>query len=209
MNEIVKDPQKIERILNASLDRFASQRYQRTKVDEIASDANVSKGIVFRYFKNKANLYLETLKYSLENFNGKVDYSIWLDAKDMSEMIVQATAYKIKLQLKYPREFKLLLDAYANANDFSNEFNAKVQQVYEKNSQTPTDLLLPVLKRMNLREDVQIDDALRMINGVMLQIAEESKAFIHEHPHGSLKDMKEIIAHAKTYIGIFERGIQK
>ncbi|TLQ04804.1 TetR/AcrR family transcriptional regulator [Pediococcus stilesii] len=209
MNKIVKDPQKVERILGASLNHFANQRYQRTKVDEIASDANVSKGIVFRYFKNKANLYLETLKYALENFNGKIDYSIWLDAKDMSEMIVQATTYKIKLQQKYPKEFRLLLDAYANANDFSDEFNAQVQKVYAENSQAPTELILPVLKRMNLREDVQIDDALRMINGVILQITEESKIFVHEHPDGDLKDMTEIIAHAKTYMDIFERGIQK
>lgn len=209
MAEIVKDPQKIERILKAATHHFALHRYQRTKVDEIASDAEVSKGIVFRYFQNKSNLYLETLRHALKVIDQNADYRIWSDAKNMSEMIVHATAYKIQLQLRYPEEFKLLLDAYANANDFSSAFNGQVMQVYSENSQDPTKLIIPVLNRMPLRADVSIEDALRMLNGIILQISEESKVFIHQHPKGELSDMTEIIEHAKVYMDIFERGITK
>jgi TetR/AcrR family transcriptional regulator len=209
MKEIIKDPQKIERIMSASIRLFAKNRYQRTKVDEIASEAEVSKGIIFRYFQNKTNLYLETLKHAIENISQNIDYGVWTDSDSMSELIVRATAYKIKLQMKFPQEFKLLLDAYANANDFSKEMNEQVQKVYVMNMQDTTELIKPVLNRLELRDDVTLEDALRLMNAVILQITEESKQFVYDHPDGELTDMTEIIAHAKTYVEAVERGITK
>ncbi|MCR4749318.1 MAG: TetR/AcrR family transcriptional regulator [Lachnospiraceae bacterium] len=53
-----------EKILVAALDLYMEKGYHKTTVDEIASHANVSTGIAYRYFKNKKDLLLAALIFS-------------------------------------------------------------------------------------------------------------------------------------------------
>ncbi|MEM0141701.1 MAG: helix-turn-helix domain-containing protein [Thermoplasmatales archaeon] len=50
---------KRERILNASMRVFSKKGYDLATIDEIASKARVSKGIIFFYYKKKAQLVEE------------------------------------------------------------------------------------------------------------------------------------------------------
>lgn len=56
------DPEKEARIVDVAMHEFAQHGYRDTKTDEIAAQADVSKGLIFHYFKSKANLYLETVR---------------------------------------------------------------------------------------------------------------------------------------------------
>ncbi|KAA8921935.1 TetR/AcrR family transcriptional regulator [Thermoplasma sp.] len=51
-----KDGDKEEKILNAAIRVFSKKGYDSATIDEIASKAKVSKGIIFFYFKKKENL---------------------------------------------------------------------------------------------------------------------------------------------------------
>ena len=47
MKEVVKDPQKEQRILITSASLFGQHGYRETKTDQIAEEAGVSKGLLF------------------------------------------------------------------------------------------------------------------------------------------------------------------
>jgi AcrR family transcriptional regulator len=57
-----KTPQYAERILEAASRLFASRNFHEVRMEDVASEAAVSKGTLYRYFHDKDELYLALLK---------------------------------------------------------------------------------------------------------------------------------------------------
>ncbi len=55
---------KQNRIINAALKIFARSGFQHASTDEIVSEADISKGLLFHYFISKAGLYEFLIEYS-------------------------------------------------------------------------------------------------------------------------------------------------
>jgi AcrR family transcriptional regulator len=56
-----KTPKLATRILDAAARQFARQRFHEVRMDDIAAEAEVSKGTLYSYFKDKEELYLALL----------------------------------------------------------------------------------------------------------------------------------------------------
>jgi TetR/AcrR family fatty acid metabolism transcriptional regulator len=57
-----KTPHLAERMLDAAARLFGSKRFHEVRMDDVAGEAEVSKGTVYRYFKDKEELYLALLE---------------------------------------------------------------------------------------------------------------------------------------------------
>src|SRR3954468_24490789 len=57
-----KTPQQSERILTAAAQLFATHRFHEARMDDIAALAEVGKGTLYRYFRDKEELYLALLE---------------------------------------------------------------------------------------------------------------------------------------------------
>lgn len=55
---------KQERIINAALKEFGKFGYKKTSAEQIASEAQISKGMIFHYFGTKLKLYEFLISYS-------------------------------------------------------------------------------------------------------------------------------------------------
>ncbi len=55
-----------DEILRAAWEIFASKDYDSATIDDIAAAAELSKGTVYLYFQNKADLFLSTLEMGIE-----------------------------------------------------------------------------------------------------------------------------------------------
>jgi AcrR family transcriptional regulator len=60
--EVLSRDARIQSILEASQRVFANHPYDEISVDDIAAEASMSKGLLYHYFTNKRDLYLETLR---------------------------------------------------------------------------------------------------------------------------------------------------
>lgn len=70
MPQVLKEEVR-SRILQAALRRFASQGYPATTMEEIAGDAGISTGNVYRYFDGKRSLFRAVLPGAfVERFRG-------------------------------------------------------------------------------------------------------------------------------------------
>lgn len=58
-----------EKIIVSALDMYTKKGYNKTTVDEIAKNADLSVGIAYRYFKNKKALLLSALEYGFEKIS--------------------------------------------------------------------------------------------------------------------------------------------
>ena len=56
-----KTPKLGSRILDAAARQFARQRFHEVRMDDIAAEAEVSKGTLYSYFRDKEELYLALL----------------------------------------------------------------------------------------------------------------------------------------------------
>ncbi|MEJ5307760.1 MAG: TetR/AcrR family transcriptional regulator [candidate division WOR-3 bacterium] len=67
---------KKSKILEASLELFGKRGYFETDVDSIAKKANVGKGTIYLYFKNKKELFISTINYAINNCNEEIKKSV-------------------------------------------------------------------------------------------------------------------------------------
>ncbi|WP_412989425.1 TetR/AcrR family transcriptional regulator [Pediococcus siamensis] len=208
--QIPMDPDKVTRIMSAALVIFAKHGYRDAKTDAIAQKAEVSKGIIFRYYGNKSQLYMATLQFAAERLYQVADFNIWKDAADLEEMVVKATKYKIQLQLLFPNEFKLLLDAYAEISHAPAALKHQIAHFYAgQTSSNIMALIDPILDRLPLRSDVDKATIQHLILGIFDQITVETKAFMQAHPTADLTDFAEIIDHVRAYMDVIEHGFLK
>ncbi len=101
-------PEKQERILNAALKEFAKKGYKSAMTDEIAKEANISKGALFQYFTNKKALFLflydHTLDIVMKEYFQKVD----INEKDIFNRLKQILSIEFILLKKYPDLFDFI-----------------------------------------------------------------------------------------------------
>ncbi|MHB1418979.1 MAG: TetR/AcrR family transcriptional regulator [Bacillota bacterium] len=103
------EPEKRERIINAALEEFAQKGYRNASTNEIVKKANISKGLIFHYFKNKKSLFLFLCDYSkdifLNEFYSKLNYA----ETDIVKRWRQIVLLKIELIQKYPKLHEFLI----------------------------------------------------------------------------------------------------
>ena len=60
---------KEKEILEAAQELFSKKGFYLTKMDDVAKRANMSKGLIYFYFKNKEDLYMAITQKAFEEIN--------------------------------------------------------------------------------------------------------------------------------------------
>lgn len=109
-------PEKRDRIINAAISEFAHKGFKNASTNEIVKEAEISKGLIFHYFKNKKQLYLFLYDYLMEIMKEEYFQKPWVDEKDFLEKMRMASLTKLELFRKYPLIFKFFLTAYSETD---------------------------------------------------------------------------------------------
>ncbi|MBI5416899.1 TetR/AcrR family transcriptional regulator [Candidatus Poribacteria bacterium] len=74
MGEILeeKKEQKRKAILKAALNIFSRKGYHNTVIDDIAIQADIGKGTIYRYYKNKQSLFLAIIESNLDEIKEQI-----------------------------------------------------------------------------------------------------------------------------------------
>ncbi|MBN2879444.1 MAG: TetR/AcrR family transcriptional regulator [Clostridia bacterium] len=140
------DPQKRDKIINAAIDEFAANGYEKASTNEIVKNAGISRGLLYHYFKDKEELYDVLTKYAIETFVDKINSSIDWDEPDIFERLKQITFVKIEVSRVYPKLFNFVVniflkdknvqtmeDAYAFYEKMGINIQELFTNVYQKN----------------------------------------------------------------------------
>src|SRR5260370_42216817 len=65
----VKTSSKKEEILEAASGVFADREFHEVLIDDVAAQAGVGKGTVYRYFRTKEELYFETILQAFDDLS--------------------------------------------------------------------------------------------------------------------------------------------
>jgi AcrR family transcriptional regulator len=67
-----KSPLQAEKILDAAARLFACQRFHEARMEDVAAAAEVGKGTLYRYFKDKDELYLALFERAGSGISGRL-----------------------------------------------------------------------------------------------------------------------------------------
>ncbi|WP_433943805.1 TetR/AcrR family transcriptional regulator [Paenibacillus sp. SN-8-1] len=103
----IRDERK-EQIKQAALKVFACHGFAGTKTSMIASEAGISEGLIYRYFKSKDELFTELVSMLMEEAGREVEY-VQLSSQPPFDLIKTLTQSMLDENNKYA--FRLILQA--------------------------------------------------------------------------------------------------
>lgn len=103
---------KRDTLLTAAMSKFAKNGYKKTTTDEIISEAEISKGLLFHYFGTKRDLYIFLFKYASTTIMQEYYAQIDMNEKDILKRLRDTFLLKFKLTNKYPAIFDFVASAF-------------------------------------------------------------------------------------------------
>jgi AcrR family transcriptional regulator len=71
-----KTPEQANKVLDAAVQLFGRRRFHEVRMDDIAAEAEVGKGTLYRYFTDKEELYLALLARSARQYLALIDAEV-------------------------------------------------------------------------------------------------------------------------------------
>jgi len=88
-----KTPLQAEKMLEAAAALFGTQRFHEVRMEDIANEAEVGKGTLYRYFSDKEDLYVALLARASQQLLARLEEEMApaVGARDRLEAFVRAT----------------------------------------------------------------------------------------------------------------------
>lgn len=90
------------KIINAGFEYFGKYGYKGANTEDIANKAEISKGLLFYYFKNKESYYLYLCEFCQNLMLESLQTRSFQEITDFFELINFATEAKLKIIAEYP-----------------------------------------------------------------------------------------------------------
>jgi AcrR family transcriptional regulator len=116
--------QKEKQIVQSAIRLFSTKGYHSTKMDEVAKQAKISKGLIYFYFKNKEDLYMAVTKKAFDEL--KDIFKDTHKAKDKKGIdLVMDLFHNL---IKFASEKKMFYEAILNFMGIMNLYNDKTMK---------------------------------------------------------------------------------
>jgi TetR/AcrR family transcriptional regulator len=176
------DPEKQDRIINAALKEFTQKGYNTASTNEIVKEANISKGLLFHYFKNKKQLFLFLYDYCVELTTDEIYGKIDTNEKDFFAILKQSISLKMDLLKKYPQIFKFAEMLHMDkSSEIYEELDLKKQEILADAYK----ILFKNIDMTKFREDFDLKRVINIISWTFEGFAntELRKAALSDNKH--------------------------
>lgn len=155
MNEKFYDlpEEKRNRIINAGFKVFSKNSYRKSPMNEIAKEADISKSLLFFYFKNKKEFFLFLMKTAEEITRKHLLESGCYEEPDIFEMMYKGLIAKAELMELYPDMSNFAIKAYyEDDEDVRKELNKIIKPYQNLN----TNNSLPPLNADDYKDGIDL-----------------------------------------------------
>ena len=145
---------KQDRILNAGFRVFSQNSYKKSPMNEIAMEADISKSLLFFYFRNKKEFYLFLMKTAEELTMKYLLESGCYQESDIFEMMYKGLMAKIEMMKKYPDMSSFALKAYYEDDE---EVKDELRKIIEPYTELSTNTTLPKLNPEDYKDGLDLN----------------------------------------------------
>lgn len=194
----------VVKILEAAIEEFAQKGFEAASTNKIAERANVAKGLLFHYFESKENLYIECYRHVLNWTKEKFDEFVLNSShEDFFEFLKDWSLHKIKLAAENPTYSKFLL----TMTNLPSPLRGTILNMIKENVLNSTGVLYEKLKRVQLREGISHEDALRFVIAVFEGLGDWYLNQYRDEPERLLKDLQRILLDADKFLDMIKFGL--
>ena len=168
------DEDKKMNIINAALRLFSKNGYKHTTTESITKNANISKGLLFHYFKNKKTLYFYLYDYSVQLIVDEIMNKKESTSDDFFEYVKENTKNKWKMMETYPYIYLFLISSVKEEDKEIKEY------VMTKTKELRDDSWNEVIKKVDRSKFKHPEDLEKVIhlityysNGLMKEFVEQ------------------------------------
>lgn len=160
MNKTINIPEeKKEAVINASIEEFAKHEYKHAVLENIASNANISKSLLLYHFKTKKKLYEYVYNYVYEYIEKIIADSNFYKIKDFFELMEYSFYKKLEMMDKHKSIFDFLIQGYFDESEDVKE----IVNNYKNKKQIDINSYFKNIDKTKFRDDVDIKDIIEMI----------------------------------------------
>lgn len=196
--------EKYFRIIESAIKEFAKKGYEAASTNNIAKMANVSKGLIFKYFGSKENLYIESLIKAIEFIKNEFEKFLNNSREmDFFNILREWTIRKIQILHKNPIILKFLLTIL----DIPEGLFKKAQSIYENSLETTVSKLFESFSKLPLRENLPKEKTFDFLMLVFQSIGDKYVKEFYKCPDKFLEKREELIDDFDLYLEIIKNGI--
>lgn len=145
--------EKQDRIINAGFRVFSRNSYKKSPMLEIANEADISKSLLFFYFKNKKELYIFLMKKAEELTTQYLINSGCYKETDIFERMYKGLLAKVEMMKKYPDMSTFAVKAYFEDDE---EVREEIQKIIHPYTQLETSKSVPNLNPDDFKEGLDL-----------------------------------------------------
>lgn len=200
--------EKAEKILKVATQEFATSGYHRTKMETIAEKAEVSKGLVFHYFKSKKKLYTTAITVAIETLQTLFDYDKF-PKESLLSLFEYSLALKFSIAKSHEFEMGLMIEVYSHLETLPSDLQKDIMAYIEETTQTSYRIIASIIRQMPIKEEFTEEEVVKLVLMVFNQIELEAKAKMQHEPISELSQFDELIKETSQQMKILEQGFLK
>ena len=129
MNQTKQDLRK-DQILDAALSVLVQNGYEGSRMDDVVSESQLSKGAIYWYYKSKKAMYLDLVNFWVIRYSATINHLVEND-QAAPDQLKSLFNYFIDQYESDPDPFIALTEFWSMAQK-DDDFRAKLQKVYSQ-----------------------------------------------------------------------------
>ena len=129
MNQDKQDKRK-DQILHAALSVLIKNGYERSRMDDVVQEAQLSKGAIYWYYKSKKDMYLDLVNFWVIRYSATINHLVEKD-RSAPDQLKDLFNYFIDQYETDPDPFIALTEFWSIAQK-DLDFGKKLQKVYSQ-----------------------------------------------------------------------------
>ena len=129
MNQTKQDLRK-DQILDAALTVLVQHGYEGSRMDDVVSESQLSKGAIYWYYKSKKAMYLDLVNFWVIRYSATINHLVEND-QSAPDQLKSLFNYFIDQYESDPDPFIALTEFWSMAQK-DNDFRAKLKKVYSQ-----------------------------------------------------------------------------
>ena len=160
------------KIIQAALKEFSEYSYENSSINRICLNGNISKGVMYHYFKDKNELYLLCIKYCYDSMYDyfKLALKDYKNNNNVHDLVKTFLEVRQKFFLDNPLlkkiYFHTTLRKPMNLSEEINKITSPFKQLRRKYSNL-------VLNNIELRDDLTIDELIKLYELIQKNLNEK------------------------------------
>ncbi len=145
-----------EAILNAAADVFSRKNFYEATLEEIAAEAELAKGTLYYYFKDKQDIFASLIRRGLQQFHENLEREIERGGS-LQDMLRGIFTMSLRSMADHKYMFRMVLTAGAHlSEDFRSEIMKFWQDQLEIAAHKMADALAAMPETRNLPENERL-----------------------------------------------------